>query len=946
MDEAEAIQSITSAYGFLLADRDDVVLLESMLEAAQIALPAIRTPQERSAAHFVIGMLYQRRRPGDPAENLERAVQHLEEALNAAGPAVEGRTAILHNLGNVYKSRIAGSRADNLERAIGYLQSALAGSSRDADPAAWATTASQLANTYDERLRGDHAGNVERAIDLRRQALKLRPRSERPVEWAITMHNLGSDLSARTLGNRVDNLREARRHFEAALEVRTEDALPGHFALTQSTLADCLIELADYEPQHAAADLDAALGCVEAASRVWTLERARPRWLQLKLNQAEALARRARLTPGGDLGPAIAVLEQVLLTASPATEANELALARSRLAPLLLARDGAGDQARAITESEAVLAALEKSGDLGNLSRAAASLGRTLAAAQRWDDAARAYQRALEAEADVGAAAMSVATEWARLRLVAGLHERAAFAFAKSSSHRWADVLVTLERGRSRVLGDALQRDRADLAGLDRLGERGAAAKRDFSAAVEVLRELDAMEVRDGAIGGRAPSAGQLEQGQRAREQVRHARDQIRSLPGHATFMDEPGLDAVIEAASADCPIVYLFTTENGGFAVAMLRDANDQPAILATSLGLTSGNLDEMLFPGPDPGADDVRWPGLLGAQPFGTAVLNAALTAILPHVGARIAAPLAGLLKRIGVSAAALVPCGRLGALPLAAAPLAPSSQRCLLDEFALRIAPSARVAVSSSATARGGHRYAAIADPRPESAGLTWAAAEVSRVAQRTRSTPPLVGAAARREAVKAAVSGADVVHFACHGIFDPIAPDRSRLQLADGDLTIGEIMSSAMLRGVRLVIASACETAASDITLPDEVTGMPAAFLQSGAAAALGTLWPVNDLSASLLVSRVAAACCDPAADPAAELASGQAWLRDLTAAEAARATRELIAAAGPGANADDMDDQLAWLELGGVEHPFRSPAHWAPYVLVSGPSRRAAAGFSP
>jgi CHAT domain-containing protein/tetratricopeptide (TPR) repeat protein len=937
--EAEAVEAITSGYRFLIAGRDDVVLAEAMLESARIALPDLRTPQERSAAHFVIGMLYQRRRPGDPADNLEHAIQHLQEALQEAGPRDGSRTTILHNLGLVYKERIEGPRADNLERAIGYLKSALASSSREADPATWATTASLLANAYNERLRGDHAGNLVRAIDLHRQVLKLRPRSEQPVEWAIAMHNLGADLLDSQLGNRAANLRAGRHYFEQALEVRTEQALPEHFALTQSMLADCLLELSEVDPQNAVADLDAALGCLNAASRVWTLEQARPRWLQIQLSRAETLARQARLAPGDDLGPAIAVLDQVLLTASPRTEAGVEAAAHGGLARLLLGRAGPGDAARAVAESEQEVAALEKSGDLGRQSQAAATLGQALAAAQRWDDAARAYQRALEAEADVGAAAMSVATEWARLRLVAGLHEAAAFAFAQSGQYRWADVLVTLERGRSRVLGDALQRDRADLAGLDRLGDRGAAAKREFSAAAETLRDLDAAQVRGGAIGGRAPSAEQLEQSQRARDQVRQARDRIRSLPGYATFMEEPGLDAITRAASPDCPMVYLFTTEHGGFAVAVYRDANDQPAILAAALSLTSGEVDQMLRPGPDPGQEGARWPGLIGVQPSGTKALDAALTAILPRIGAGIAAPLAGLLRRIGSASPAIVPCGRLAALPLAAAPLAPDVPRCLLDDFALRIAPSARVAVSSAATARGERRYVAVANPRPESAGLTWAEAEVSRVAQETKSGPPLVGRAASRDAVRAAASAADVVHLACHGVFDPEAPERSRLQLADSDLTIGEIMSSAMLRGVRLVIASACETAATDLSLPDELTGMPAAFLQAGAAAALGTLWPVNDLSASLLVSRVAAACCDPAADPAAELASAQAWLRDLSAAEAVRATRELIAAVAPGRNTDDMLDQLAWLELGGIKHPFRSPAHWAPYVLVSGPARR-------
>jgi CHAT domain-containing protein len=183
---------------------------------------------------------------------------------------------------------------------------------------------------------------------------------------------------------------------------------------------------------------------------------------------------------------------------------------------------------------------------------------------------------------------------------------------------------------------------------------------------------------------------------------------------------------------------------------------------------------------------------------------------------------------------------------------------------------------------------------------------------------------------------AQTGGGVVHLACHGVFDMTAPDRSGLALADGPLPLLDIMASAMFGGVRLVVASACETASADLRLPDEPTGMASAFLQAGAAAALGALWPVNDLSASLLASRVAAACCDPAADPATELARAQAWLRDLDAAAAVRAASELLAEADP-ADRDTLSDDVAYLELSGVTHPFRAPSHWAPYILVSGPA---------
>ncbi len=398
---------------------------------------------------------------------------------------------------------------------------------------------------------------------------------------------------------------------------------------------------------------------------------------------------------------------------------------------------------------------------------------------------------------------------------------------------------------------------------------------------------------------------------------------------------------------------------------MAVYRDAAGQPAILATDLQLTEDDLDRVLRPEGGTVQAAAHWPGLLLAQRLNSQVLDEVLAQVLPRITVSIAMPVGSLLRQIGAQRAALVPCGGLGALPIAAAPLvprtgsgtspgvvplsgmppAPGTETAVLDFFGLRITPSARIAAIAPQAAgttteqapRGGRRYLGVASATSANP-LPWAPSEVRRTAKLAGGTAPLTGSAASRRAVRTAIAQADggVVHLACHGVFDMTAPDRSGLALADGPLLLPDIMTSAMFGGVRLVVASACETASADSRLPDEPIGMASAFLQAGAAAALGAPWPVNDLSASLLASRVAAACCDPAADPATELARAQAWLRDLDAAAAVRVARELLAEADP-ADRDRLSDDVAYLELSGVTHPFRAPSHWAPYILVSGPT---------
>ena len=50
------------------------------------------------------------------------------------------------------------------------------------------------------------------------------------------------------------------------------------------------------------------------------------------------------------------------------------------------------------------------------------------------------------------------------------------------------------------------------------------------------------------------------------------------AIPGFAGFFSEPDLDTVLAAAAPGCPLIYLFATPRGGYAVAVYRDAAGQP--------------------------------------------------------------------------------------------------------------------------------------------------------------------------------------------------------------------------------------------------------------------------------------------------------------------------------------------------------------------------------
>src|SRR5260221_13877134 len=88
----------------------------------------------------------------------------------------------------------------------------------------------------------------------------------------------------------------------------------------------------------------------------------------------------------------------------------------------------------------------------------------------------------------------------------------------------------------------------------------------------------------------------------------------------------------------------------------------------------------------------------------------------------------------------------------------------------------------------------------------------------------------------------------------------------------------------LRGLRLLILSACQTAILDLQgARDEVRSLAAGMLQAGAAAIIASLWSVDDRATYLLMVRFAQEWfhqMDREA-PAYALARAQYWLRTVT-----------------------------------------------------------------
>jgi CHAT domain-containing protein len=283
-------------------------------------------------------------------------------------------------------------------------------------------------------------------------------------------------------------------------------------------------------------------------------------------------------------------------------------------------------------------------------------------------------------------------------------------------------------------------------------------------------------------------------------------------------------------------------------------------------------------------------------------------------------------------------LIPQYGLGVLPLHAAwREVDGAPRTFLDDFTVAYAPSCSALATCRAQAAGRRpgppSLLAVIDPMSD---LPFAQEEGAAVAALFAQRGQLLcGTMATADEVLQAVVGRDYVHFGCHGDYNPQDPADSSLLLAGGTrLRLADLSARLELGAARLVTLAACETGLTDLRFaPDESIGLPAGFLQAGAAAVLSTLWEVADVSAALLMRETYRLHLVEGLGPAAALRRAQIWVRSATAEELGLpALYDRRYQRSGQTDTDAARAALAYRRRPQVV-PFAHPYHWAAFTLT-------------
>jgi CHAT domain-containing protein len=873
-EHAQTLHVMGSAYIRRVAGerRDNLEQAIDYFRLAAVVFTLEAFPVEYAQGQQNLASAYSQRISGEQRDNLEQAITCCHQALRVYTldtlPVEYAR--VRNNLCLAYWQRIAGERRDNLEQAITCCHEGLRVSTLDDSPFQYARLQNNLGAVYLVRVAGERRDNLEQAIACYREALQVWTLDAFPYQYVKVQNNLGEAYQHRLAGERSDNLERSLVYYREALRIWTLDAMPQDYAMAQRNLGETYQQRIEGDRQE---NLNLALASHQEALRIYTLDAFPLEHRQLQLDCAETQVLREDWAAAHGAYVAARRAENLLVALGAGAVGRDAVLKEGRDAAI---RDGF-----ALTR-------------MGRVEEAAVTIerGRASGLAEAMQFNAADPDRITNAE-----------------RRTRYTTTRQAFVAAQA----------TLQSALAADLGEDDQRHI--------MLERTAiyrAARAAFDVVIEEIREAQDpadffLDTLDAAMILKAAECCG----------IGHALVYLAATPGGgiavAAFASHPGTHISSRFASLALPTLteefvsalietHVDETEHvtGGFDCAQrgnchvllqrwpgatFREQADALHMVCTTRRHTS-TLDAaaqfvLSVPELAPLVDNTlitlrAGSSSLLASTLNHAVLQRELQRCQSALREAALEPLVVWLHEAGMRSLTLVPCGSLAAFPLEGTLL--SDERTLGETLPTSIAPSARALLREERTISLRTGIYALGNPYPTQQHLRWGEAEAFALAELGNSMQQFASVKVQWQATRdwlvEALQTGLVVNASCHGIFDSQNFMRSRLILAhEEELTLADMLSDhADLRGLRLLILSACQTALLDLQgARDEVRSLAAGMLQAGAAAILASLWAVDDRATYLLMVRFALEWFPQMNDepPATALANAQHWLRTVT-----------------------------------------------------------------
>ena len=202
-------------------------------------------------------------------------------------------------------------------------------------------------------------------------------------------------------------------------------------------------------------------------------------------------------------------------------------------------------------------------------------------------------------------------------------------------------------------------------------------------------------------------------------------------------------------------------------------------------------------------------------------------------------------------------IVPSGRLNTLPFSALP---NQRKYLIEDHEIAVIPNASTLqfIRTGKHMSASPSVLALGNPdNPRVTRLPGTVTEVNNIKSIYANSAVYLGDDASETRAKMSMGQYQIVHIACHGLFNYEFPLLSSLVLTpdkdnDGFLQVHELYN-LNLSNTNLVILSACETGLAEIKKNDDLIGLVRGFLYAGVPSTVASLWKVDDYATSLLMS---------------------------------------------------------------------------------------------
>ncbi|MFE7775834.1 CHAT domain-containing protein [Streptomyces sp. NPDC057445] len=447
-------------------------------------------------------------------------------------------------------------------------------------------------------------------------------------------------------------------------------------------------------------------------------------------------------------------------------------------------------------------------------------------------------------------------------------------AAAALTAGRPGHAVELLEQARGILLAEVLD-GRSDLSGLRARAPELASEFEHLRMALDNVGDTGGVAAgitEDAQTWSQSRSASRSIERQRLVERWGRLLEVIRDVPGCHDFLKPPTFTELSRQA-VEGPVVVLNVSKYRCDALVLTHDSA-QPIVveLTTTYDEVTEQADRLIRSGPQAAALEIGSPPSRDARPIrwhAAHEMNEVLAWLWDNITGPVldalgidGPPHDGCLPRIW-----WCPVGPMAALPLHAAGHHQDSGRAdarsVLDRAVSSYTPTIRALAHTRRHADTPPPHAPARAPRvlvvgmPETPGiglLPGVNHEVSVLEALMPGADTLTGAEARRDIVLDALSSHTIAHFACHATSDWNDPTEGRLMLHDEPLTIQQISRSRLDVG-ELAFLSACETARSSMTLPDESLHLTSAFQLAGYRQVIGTLWPLSDHLAPRVAERI-------------------------------------------------------------------------------------------